>query len=338
MSQILKESHAQEANVLLHMSDLNVEFMKRRSALSRGHVIVNAVNHVSLDIFRGEILAIVGESGSGKTTLAKCVTRLMRPTSGSIKYNQSEITGLKGNELLNYRRDVQLVYQDPYESLNPRQNVLTALSLPLRYLKGEKDSSKTKARVKELIEEVGLDPRVVMYRLPHQLSGGEKQRVNIARALAPNPKLLVADEPITMLDAQQRLNILSLLMDLKSKRDLSILVITHDLASAKIISDRMLVMYLGRIVESGPTQSVLSAPYHPYVDLIRESMPRLRLSNEAAEEQQIASIEESTDISQGCVFRNRCSFATEICSEQEPKLEQKSSQRNAACHHPLGQS
>lgn len=335
MSQILKESHAQEAGVLLRVSDLNVQFMRRRGMLSRQQSTVNAVNHVSFDILRGEILAIVGESGSGKTTLAKCVTRLMRPTSGSIAYNQSEITGIKGNDLLDYRREVQLVYQDPYESLNPRQDVSTALSLPLRYLKGEKDSSKIQTRVKELIEEVGLDPRVVMYRLPHQLSGGEKQRINIARALAPNPKLLVADEPITMLDAQQRLNILSLLMDLKSKRDLSILVITHDLASAKIISDRMIVMYLGRVVESGPTQRVLSTPHHPYVDLIRESMPRLRLSSDTGEEQQIASIEESTSLSQGCVFRNRCKYATEICSQEEPKLEQKSSQHYAACHHPL---
>jgi peptide/nickel transport system ATP-binding protein len=328
------QSSAGGGTPILKVDHLNVFFSKGSSLFARGQV-VRAVNDVSFELFPSEIFCLVGESGSGKTTLGRCLTGLTPPTSGSIRYGDTELRKFRGKELHDYRRDVQMIFQDPFDSLDPRQTVFDTVSTPLRLLGGEKDPAKLSETVVRLLTEVGLDPQVLMQRLPHQLSGGERQRVNIARALAPSPKILVADEPVTMVDASQRLEILSLLLDLKSERNLSVILVTHDLASARAMADRIAVMYLGRMVELGSARDVFSNPHHPYTELILSATPTLESGVQLSELSAGDQIGKQEIVSQGCVFRPRCKYATPICSEVEPKLESKSSYHLAACHNAL---
>ena len=319
---------------LLSVNDLCVYFPKKKDSRLGKKSFLKAVDHVSFDIFPSEILSLVGESGSGKTTVARAILALATPTKGSIRYNEKELATIKGKDIQYYRRDVQIIYQDPFGSLSPRQDVFTTLAIPIRNLAEEKDKTKIAERVSRLLNEVGLDATEVLHKFPHQLSGGQRQRVNIARALSTDPKLLVADEPVTMLDASQRLKILSLIMQLKRNRNLTVLLITHDLASAKIMSNRTAVMYSGKIVEMGPTSRILSTPHHPYTELILSSTPRLVRSTEARKEISVP-IESSQTVSNGCLFAPRCKYATEICREQEPELIEKSAEQFASCHNPL---
>ncbi|MGI0079066.1 MAG: ABC transporter ATP-binding protein [Nitrososphaerales archaeon] len=317
----------------MQISHLSVLFKRQRGIFGKS-TTVRAVNDISFEIRESEIVSLVGESGSGKTTVARCIMRLASPTSGSIFYNGVDILSLKGRKNIDYLRDVQMIFQDPFESLNSRHDVFTTISIPLRRLAGESNHQRIAERVRQLLSEAGLNPDQVMYKLPHELSGGERQRVSIARALASDPKLLVADEPITMLDASQRLNILSLLMELKEKRNLTILIITHDLASAKAMSDRTAVIYLGNLVEIGPTESSLSKPHHPYTELILSSTPRLTGDTQVASGT-VPEIEESMTVKSGCVYFPRCKYATEICKTVEPELLEKSRSHFAACHNAL---
>jgi oligopeptide/dipeptide ABC transporter ATP-binding protein len=334
MSLKVSSGNEQKSEPIMSISNLRVSFWAPSGFLGRKSSIIQAVDDVSFNVYPSETLSLVGESGSGKTTTARCIMRLTNRYSGSVVYDGVDIRTLKGKALLNYRRNVQVIYQDPYESLSPRENVFTAISTPLRLLTNQNDTSRLFHLVSDLLTEVGLDPEKVMNKLPHQLSGGERQRVNIARALAPKPKILVADEPITMLDASQKLKILSLLVQLKLKRNLTMLLITHDLASARIVSDRTAIMYLGRIVEIGPTEAILTRPHHPYTELILHSTPRLgrplRLTDES-----LVTIEESQRVERGCIFRPRCNYATAICEQVDPKLEEKSKFQFAACHNSL---
>jgi oligopeptide/dipeptide ABC transporter ATP-binding protein len=321
---------------LLQLNDLTVGFMKVKGLLSSTPSIFTAVDHVRFSIFESEFISLVGESGSGKTTIARCITLLTRPSSGSIIYRGKDISKLKGEELVDYRREVQIVYQDPFESLNPRQDVFSIISAPIRHLLGEKRKPTMLSQVSDLLQEVGLDAGIVLHKYPHQLSGGERQRVNIARALAAKPKLLIADEPVTMLDATQRFNILTLLMKLKEAHNLTLLMITHDLPSAQLVSDRTVVIYLGKIVEQGSTRDVIQKPLHPYVELIMSSIPRSSwLSEESGAKFQELSIEESMNILNGCSFTPRCKYAQSICRTTVPLLEQKKPNHYASCHYPL---
>jgi oligopeptide/dipeptide ABC transporter ATP-binding protein len=311
---------------------LSVNFVKK--GLFGRETVVRAVDDVSFELRESEVLSLVGESGSGKTTVAKCILGLTRPTLGKIYYRGVDLDDIRSKGLHTYRRDVQVIYQDPFESLNPRLDVFTQISMPLRRLLGIRSRSELTDRVSKLLKEVGLDPRLTIEKLPHQLSGGERQRVNIARALAPGPKLLVADEPITMLDASQRVNILSMLMELKKRRNLTVLMITHDLASANVTSDRTAVMYLGRMVELGPTGTVLSKPVHPYSELVLSSTPNIKhgiVGREVLPEKQ--EIQEAPRV--GCLFAPRCRYASDVCTKVRPLLEEKATLRLAACHHPL---
>ncbi len=322
---------------LLEVSKLNVEFSKQKGFLNRGRNVIRAVRNVSFEIFESEILSLVGESGSGKTTVARCIMALKAPTSGSIKYKGVDLNSIGGKKLLDYRRDVQMIFQDPFESFSPRLTVLETISYPIRRLAGETNRTKIRDIAAKLLSEVGLVPEDVLHKFPHQLSGGERQRVNIAKALASNPKLLVADEPVTMLDASQRLNVLALLMRLKQSRNLTIILITHDLASAQIMSSRIAVMYLGRIVELGPTDVILSEPCHPYTQMILQSTPRLIPGHRRVLRSTIAGEERPDYDDRGCSFRPRCKYATSICSSNDPILELKRNQQQhfAACHNPL---
>lgn len=328
---------------LLEVSDLSVTFRKSGKLFGRHEfdVRIRAVDNVSFQIKESEIVSLVGESGSGKTTVARCLMGLTPATSGSIRFDGAEVTELRGKKLRTYWQRVQMIYQDPFESLDPGQNVFSIIASPIRFLAGKSDRSSIREDVRKLLIEMDLDPEEVMWKFPHQLSGGQRQRVNIARALAANPRMLIADEPITMLDAAQRLNILSLLKELQRRRKLTILLITHDLASAKVMSQRIFVMYLGKLVEFGPTKEILLNPHHPYVELILNSMPRL--ADQAMKQQQqqeednfqFTWIEQSEKVRNGCIFQPRCKYATEICKDVEPKLDEKSPEDYAACHNPL---
>ncbi len=319
---------------ILTVKNLSVSFWKP-TGMFRPKQLIKAVDNVSFEVGKSEFVSIVGESGSGKTTLARCLIGLQKPHSGLIKFGEDEVPNLGGRGHHKYLQDVQIVYQDPFESLNPRQDVFTTIATPLRFLAGEKSNQVLHEKVASLLQEVELDPDQIMYRLPHQLSGGQRQRVNIARALAPNPNVLIADEPISMLDAAQRLNILSLLVQLKARRGLTVIMITHELASARATSNRILVMYRGKIVEIGQAEAVLTRPHHPYVELILSVTPSLRRINDPQTYNIPSGDSIDKDKLNGCVFLPRCKYATEICGKAEPPLEQKSNQHYAACYNPI---
>jgi peptide/nickel transport system ATP-binding protein len=320
-----------EGSPVLKVEHLNVEFVKK--GFFGRSTIVRAVDDVSFEVGDSEVMSLVGESGSGKTTIAKCILGLLKPTSGKIYFRGVDIAKTIRSDARSYRREVQVIYQDPFESLNPRLDVFTQVSTPIKKLLGVHNRDELYDSVSKLLREVELDPKLTIDKLPHQLSGGERQRVNIARALAPGPKLLVADEPITMLDASQRINILSVLMELKKKRNLAVLMITHDLASANVTSNRTAVMYHGRLVELGPTGMVFSKPVHPYSELVLSSTPTTKHGIASEEDQEK---QESQDLPEvGCNFAPRCTYATEICGKDRPVLEQKAPTRFGACHHPL---
>jgi peptide/nickel transport system ATP-binding protein len=332
--------HGAGQDIMLSVRDLKVTYVKESGLFLKKKFIIKALDGVSLDVRRSESVAIVGETGSGKTTLARCIMGLTLPDSGSLKFEGAEVSRFGGKDLRSHRRRVQIVYQDPYESLNPAQDVYKILSTPIRRLLGEKNDGVVREKVSSVLSDVGLDPTEVMHRFPHQLSGGQRQRVNIARALAPEPELLIADEPITMLDAEQRLNILALLKTLKEKRRLTVLMITHDLSSARLTSDRIVVMYLGKIVESGLTSEIVSSPYHPYVELVLASAPRAKTKKSSSSDparayEELPPMDENVYPQKGCVFSPRCRYSKKICEEDEPKLIELSSEHYAACHFPL---
>ena len=318
---------------IIRVENLTVFFKKESGITRKRTAYIKAVDHISFDVFESEFVSIVGETGSGKTTLGKCLVGLEKPTSGKIILDGEEISGLRGRRFRDHARKVQMVFQDPFESLVPRQDVFTTIATPIRRLLGEKNGETLRQTVIQLLEEVGLQPNEIMRRLPHQLSGGQRQRVSIARALASNPRVLVADEPITMLDAAQRLNFLSLLSKLRQKRNLTVLMITHDLASAKITSDKIVVMYLGKVVEMAPASMIISKPHHPYVELILASHRSLTeaVAEKVADKGEFGAQRPST----GCVFEPRCKYAISVCKSTEPVLSQLSPKHYAACHNPL---
>src|SRR5579863_4000299 len=272
---------AQTASPLLSVRDLKVTYVKEKGQFLKRKFLIKALYNVSLDVYPTESVAVVGETGSGKTTLARCIMGLTKPDRGTILFEGRDASRLRGEKLRAHMQRVQIIYQDPYESLNPLQDVYSIVSTPIKFLAHEKNRDKIHEMVSTVLSDVGLEPDEIMHRYPHQLSGGQRQRVNIARALAPQPELLIADEPITMLDAEQRINILNLLKSLKEKRKLTVLMITHDLASARLMSDKIFVMYMGKIVEQGRAKEIISHPRHPYVELIRVSAPRIKVSKDA---------------------------------------------------------
>lgn len=316
---------------VLDVKNLTVHFSKSLGFLGRGGRTTKAVEDVSFSMGELDILCLVGESGSGKTTLGRCISALTRPSSGTILYKGGNVTKLRGDSLKRYRKEVQMVFQDPFASLNPRQDIFTFLSVPLKRLAGIRGKEKLNEEVFALLADVGLQEDIA-YKLPHQLSGGERQRVSIARALASRPQLLIADEPVSMLDASLRLNFLALLEKLRTERRISILLITHDLATAKAMGGRTAVMYLGKLVELGPTARILEGPHHPYAELLLTATPRM--SGEAGPSE-LTTIEKSERVKVGCVFRPRCKYATSICAEVEPPLEEKTESHLAACHNWL---
>jgi oligopeptide/dipeptide ABC transporter ATP-binding protein len=313
---------------LLEVEDIGRQFVVRRSVLGRPTAIVAAVDGVSFSLEAGKTLALVGESGSGKSTLGRLVLRLIDPTTGRIRFDGRDVTVLKERELKSLRRNAQLIFQDPYASLNPRMTVGQILSEPLA-LHDIVPPSRRAGKVDELLRLVGLDPRVAR-RYPHEFSGGQRQRIVIARALAVEPKLIVCDEPVSALDVSIRAQVLNLLHELQRRLGLAYIFISHDLAVVKHIADRIAVMHLGRIVEIAPNEALFTSPRHPYSRALLSAIP---VPEPGAKRERIilaGDMPSALDPPKGCPFHTRCPAAVERCRAESPKLIGGS--HSVACH------
>jgi peptide/nickel transport system ATP-binding protein len=312
---------------LLSVDDLVVEY-------AVGNKTVHAVSGVSFDIARGETLGLVGESGCGKSTLGRAVLQLRRAVSGRVLFDGEELTAMHGEALRRIRRRVQLIFQDPIASLNPRRRIGDIIAEPL-IIAGVKDQKERTERVANVLNAVGLDPALVMERLPHEFSGGQCQRICIARALVLNPDFIICDEPVSALDVSIRAQILNLLEEMKARFGLTLLFIAHDLAVVKAVSDRVAVMYLGRLCEVGPSEQLFAHPAHPYTALLIEAIPVPDPEVRPAETVPVGEPPSPIAPPSGCRFRTRCPRADQKCRDEVPELQPLRPGQYAACHHPL---
>jgi oligopeptide/dipeptide ABC transporter ATP-binding protein len=320
-------------DVLLRVTNVVKSFTARNKTLGVRSTNT-AVNGVSLEVKRGETLGIVGESGCGKSTLARCIVQLLPATSGSVELNGVELTSLSRRQLRPHRRQMQLVFQDPYASLNPRRTVGEIVADPMRINKVASTEA-INERVRDLFVTVGLDP-ASLRRYPHEFSGGQRQRIGIARALSLNPALVVADEPVSALDVSVQAQVLNLMADLQSDFNLTYLFIAHDLGVVRHVSDRVGVMYLGEIVELGDAEVLYDQPLHPYTEALLSVVPELNDTDTPRRERIIISgdVPDPSDRPSGCSFHPRCPVATEICTTEKPAFVELRPGRFVACHHP----
>jgi oligopeptide/dipeptide ABC transporter ATP-binding protein len=319
---------------LLAARDLTKTFDIRKGLserlLVRDGYLVRAVDGISFEIARGETLGLIGESGCGKSTLARVVLRLQEPTSGKIQFDGREIGRASPHEMRALRRRMQIVFQDPFASLNPRRTVGQIIELPLTIHEPRIPRGERRDRAAQILERVGL-PASHLDRYPHQFSGGQRQRINIARALIARPDLVVCDEAVSALDASVQAQILNLLGELKAELGLTYLFISHNLAVVGSVSDRIAVMYLGRIVEIGPARAIAANPSHPYTQLLFKALPRL----DGRKPQRLAASGDPPSpirIPSGCRFHTRCPVAVSRCREADPQLEATPDGRLVACH------
>jgi len=315
---------------LLSIRNLTVEYAVGGKSLF-------AVSDVSLHVDRGETLGLVGESGCGKSTLGRAVLQLRRPTSGKVVFDGTELTGLDGEAMRLMRRRLQLIFQDPIASLNPRRSVGDIVAEPL-IITGVSDKAERERRVREVLTAVGLDADLVSGRLPHEFSGGQCQRISIARALILEPEFVICDEPVSALDVSIRAQILNLLEDMKRRYGLTLLFIAHDLAVVKAVSDRIAVMYLGKLCEVGPTEQLFARPVHPYTALLLEAIPVPDPTVRPAANIAVGEPPSPLAPPSGCRFRTRCPRADRTCAEIVPELREIGGGQFAACHHPLAES
>ncbi len=322
--------------VLLEVKDLKKYFPIWKGFVKKLVGYVRAVDGVSFYVNEGETLGLVGESGCGKTTTARCILRAIDPTSGQILFRTGagevvDIAGLPESEMRPLRREMQMIFQDPFASLNPRMNLLDIVGEPLLVIDGIKDRKERSERVAELLRLVGLRPEY-MQRYPHAFSGGQRQRIVIARALALNPRLVVADEPVSALDVSVQAQVLNLMLRLQQELHLTYLFVAHDLSVVKHICDRVVVMYVGKIVENAPTHELFHNPRHPYTAALMSAVPvadpRIRARMTPLE----GDVPSPANPPSGCYFHPRCPYAVERCSAEAPPLEEIAHHHLVACH------
>jgi len=318
---------------LLEIAGLRKEFPVRRGLLGRLLGTVRAVDGVDLAVSRGECLALVGESGSGKTTIARCALRLVEPTAGSVRFDGEDLLALRPRELRRRRRRFQMVFQDPYGSLNPRQRIGSVVGEPLEVHESGLSRRERGERVRELLATVGLPPEMTG-RWPHELSGGQRQRVGIARALAAGPELLAADEPVTALDVSIRGQILSLLEGLRERLGLALLLIAHDMAAVERLADRVAVLYLGRVVEVAPRAGLFSRPLHPYTVILLSAVPRPEPGRQRSRIVLAGEPPSPLAPPPGCPFHPRCPIARPRCAQDIPPLVEVEPGHLSACFYP----
>ncbi len=325
-------------DVIVRVENLKKWFPIRRGladiVMRRPRKYVKAVDGVSFEIRKGEIFALAGESGCGKTTTGRTILRLIEPTAGKVEFMGRDIMSLNRDEMKNFlRRRAQIIFQDPYESLNPRKTIEDIVGEPLEVHGLVETKQEKREMVSRYLEEVGLSPpEDFIFRFPHELSGGQRQRVAIARALVLEPKFIVADEPVSMLDMSIRASILNLMLDLRDKMGLSYLFITHDLATAKYIADRLAIMYLGRIVEMGRAVDVIDNPLHPYTKALIAAVPVPDPRHKIGEIPIKGEVPSPIDLPSGCRFHPRCLSAFEPCDKEEPQLKEVEPGHFVACH------
>ena len=315
---------------LLRVESLVKQFPIRGGALNRVVNYIQAVNGVSFSVCRGEVLGLVGESGSGKTTIGRLVLRLEEATAGKVIFDGTNILELPKKEMRRFRKRMQIIFQDPYASLNPREKVRTVIGHALALHRIGTPESRSERTV-ELIEQVGLSPDQ-LDRFPPEFSGGQRQRVGIARALAVNPDFLVADEPVSALDVSIQAQVINLLSDLKDQLDLTMLFIAHDLAVVEHICDRVAVMYLGKIMEIAPSRTLYNDPNHPYTEALLSAVPVPEPGHRQKRTVLSGDIPSAINPPSGCVFRSRCPRAEAICATETPELKQIGPDHFSACH------
>jgi peptide/nickel transport system ATP-binding protein len=326
---------AGHGETLLKVTGLQKHFPIRKGLLQRQTGAVRAVDGIDFEVRKGETLGVVGESGCGKSTMGRLITRLLEPTGGTVEFEGKDITHLGVGAMRPMRRDVQMIFQDPYSSLNPRHTIGTIVSAPFR-LQGVQPEGGVKKEVQRLLSVVGLNPEHYN-RYPHEFSGGQRQRIGIARALALNPKLVVADEPVSALDVSIQAQVVNLLDDLQQELDLTYVIIAHDLSVVRHVSDRIAVMYLGKIVELADRESLYRAPMHPYTKALMSAVPIPDPKRKNVKSERIllrGDVPSPISPPSGCRFHTRCWKATEICKTTEPPLIELKPGQQVACHHP----
>jgi peptide/nickel transport system ATP-binding protein len=323
---------------LIEVRDLEKHFPLRQGIILQKQVgAVRAVDGISFDVFEGETLGLVGESGCGKSTTARLLTRLLEPTGGEVVYKGNDIAHSSRSELKPLRRDMQMIFQDPYSSLNPRKTVGSIIGEPFIIHKLEKDDDKRKRLVQDLMDRVGLNPEHYN-RFPHEFSGGQRQRIGVARAIALKPKLVVADEPVSALDVSIQAQIINLLSELQRELGLTIIFIAHDLSVVRHVCDRVAVMYLGKIVELAEADQLFEHPRHPYTGALLSAVPvpDPRMAREKQRQVLGGDVPSPTNPPPACRFHTRCPKARDgVCNVDEPLLELKEGGNLAACHYPL---
>ena len=313
---------------VLTVRDLTVEFKISKDK------VVKAVSGLSFDVVKGETLAVVGESGCGKTTLARAILQLPPPNSGEVIFNGTDLTSLPKENLRSARTSMQMIFQDPISSLDPRMTVQQLIDEPLE-IWGRGTREERNERINTLLNNVGLEPELVLNRRSYEFSGGQCQRISIARALALDPRMLICDEPVSALDVSIQAQILNLLQDMKDQFGLTMVFISHDLAVVKAVSDRVMVMYLGKICEIATPEALYSKPAHHYTKALLDSVPIADPTRQRKTELLQGEPPSPMNPPTGCRLRTRCAAATLLCAEQEPQLREVSPGQFVACHHPI---
>ncbi|WP_438314372.1 ABC transporter ATP-binding protein [Sporosarcina sp. FA9] len=319
-----------EREILLEVKNLKKYFPLKKVSLKERAGNIKAVDGISFHVYKGETLGIVGESGSGKSTLGRTILRLMEPTEGEIIFEGHNLVGMGSRELSEHRKGMQMVFQDPFASLNPRMRVHQLIGEPLAVQKLLNKEERTK-KVLDLLEKVGL-PKEALMKFPHEFSGGQRQRIGIARALSMNPKFIIADEPVSALDVSVQSQVLNLMMDLQDEFNLTYLFISHDLSVVKHISDRVAVMYLGRIVEIGHKKNIYDNPMHPYTKSLLSAIPTVNFGVKKEKIQLVGEPPSPSNPPSGCTFHTRCPHAFDRCKVDSPELVERVDGQFVACH------